>query len=352
MPNEDEEISGGDYASAIDPAFSAAWNDVFDPPAGDPAGESTGETDPAATGDPAPAVEDQGTGAEEEPAGTPTGGTDAAADLAGADTSESGEPAGAPAGPQPGDANVPVGDQQASAVAYADVIPFMAQSSKAIEESAARSFKAQATRELFETLDDKYTKALNKHPRLLVGDTVPDLKGGDGEIRIHDSADAKEWQEAAQSLIQADIESRVKVKEEEVAPVMSAIQDSILLFQNNADLMPGTKEFDLELANEFASLVKSFEFRIDGKLFGYHADVQPILNQLRVRLATQRGASKATQTQQQAAKQQQAANQSRNDAGQFDAPQAGITSKAGSSGEPEDDYGTFFNGVGMKGMTV
>ena len=174
-----------------------------------------------------------------------------------------------------------------------------------------------------------YFDRLRVHPRTLVGQEVQSVSGP-GKERLRDTEDAKQWQDAVKHLLAQEIEDRVATKLEELKPVYSTIHASIDLFRNNADLVPGTKQFDRELANEFAEMAKAYEQRVDGKLVGYTVPVQPIINQIRSKLATRRAAPPpATHSPGQPA-------QPRNDQGQW-APQGGITSKAGASAGTDND---------------
>src|SRR5690606_13583295 len=92
----------------------------------------------------------------------------------------------------------------------------------------------------------KHFEALNKHPRLLIGTEVPSVKG-DGMERLRDAADAADWQEAMKHLLLDEVNSRTAVKQEELSGIFSTVHSSIDLFRNNADLIPGTKQFDREL---------------------------------------------------------------------------------------------------------
>jgi hypothetical protein len=179
---------------------------------------------------------------------------------------------------------------------------------------------------------------------MLVNTEVPNLRG-DGNITIRDSAEAKEWQEAANQLMEAEISSRVSAKADESKPMMNILQESVLLFQNNADLVPGTAEFDQDLAERFAEHAKSFEHRINGKLYGYQVPVQNLVNTLRSKLVAERAAAgtQSPAATASAARQAQAAQQQRDAAGQFEAPQAGIPAKAGSGGADGENYDPFWN---------
>lgn len=181
----------------------------------------------------------------------------------------------------------------------------------------------------------EYFDRLQMHPRLLVGQEVESLTG-QGREKLRDTADAKDWQDAVKRLLAQEVESRALAKADELKDVFTTVHSSIDLFRNNVDLIPGTKQFDKQLADQFAALAKEYELRSDGKLIGYSVPVQPMINQLRSQLAAQKAAT-ASAAAAATSKQQQAAQQPRTATGQFDGPQAGITSKAGQSSSGSDD---------------
>lgn len=174
----------------------------------------------------------------------------------------------------------------------------------------------------------KYFEAISKHPRSLVGTEVPSTTH-DGMEKLRDSADAADWQAAAKQLLAEEAASRVETRRDEMREVFSTVHSSIALFQNNADLIPGTKQFDRELADEFAKAVGDYALRTDGKLIGYSVPVQPIVNAIRSSLVRTRAT--ATPAAAPSPQQQRAAEQPRTPAGQWDGPQAGLRSQAGSS---------------------
>lgn len=197
----------------------------------------------------------------------------------------------------------------------------------------------------------KYFEAIGKHPRLLVGTQVPSIKG-DGQMEtLRDSSDAADWQAAVKQLLVDEVNSRASQAQDQLRDVFSTVHSSIDLFRNNADLIPGTKQFDAELANAFATAAKDYELRSNGKLVGYSVPVQPIINAIRAQQAATRGAAAAAPPAP-SAQQQRVADQSRSADGRFDAPQAGLTSRAGQSSAEGDDLasgvlGAFYrqNGV-------
>jgi hypothetical protein len=157
---------------------------------------------------------------------------------------------------------------------------------------------------------------------------------------LHDSNDAKEWQEAVRTLLVAEIEEQAEDKMEESRDYLQTVHASIDLFKNNRDLIPGTKDFDRRLADQFATMMSPYEVRVDGKLQGYSIPVQPIIDNLRTQLAAGRTAPAPPP-----------AAQSSPEAQQAEPPQAGIASKAGSNGEKED-FSTLFGTIGLPNLQI
>lgn len=158
---------------------------------------------------------------------------------------------------------------------------------------------------------------------------------------LRDSTDAKEWQEVVKQQLAAEVEARVDAGKQELSGVFDTVHASIDLFRNNVDLVPGTRQFDRELADEFATFAKPYELRSDGKLMGYSVPVQPMINQIRTQVAARRAKAAPATTPPAAAPAQahHSAGQARTPAGQFDGPQAGLQSKAGSGGDGSDNVG-------------
>lgn len=195
-----------------------------------------------------------------------------------------------------------------------------------------------------QTEHQQYFDALEQHPRTLVGMQVPALDR-EGMETLRDTADAKEWQEAVKSILVEEVRDRATKEMEANAGFLDTIHASIELFSNNADLVPGTKDFDVDLANRFATLATPYELRVEGKLHGYTIPVQPLIEQLRAQLARERAAAPAP-----AAKPAQAAGgRQRTPA---DPPQAGIPSKAGSAGGEEEDFSTLFGTLGLPNFRI
>lgn len=185
-----------------------------------------------------------------------------------------------------------------------------------------------------------YFDALKKHPRLLVGTEVPALQGEEGEMEtLRDAQDAKDWQEAVKSLLTEEIQERATKAVEENSDVIDTVHASIELFTKNKDLVPGTKQFNKQLADRFAAMAKPYELRIDGKLHGYTIPVQPLIDQLRTQLQSQRKAAPAA-----------AAPAAKPAKPKPDPPQKGIRSKSG-AGDPGEDFSTLFGTLGLPDLT-
>ena len=188
----------------------------------------------------------------------------------------------------------------------------------------------------------KYFEALEQHPRTLVGTEVPSLKGEGMEV-LRDSEDAKDWQEAVKQQLLAEVRTRASRSMEANSANNSRIADAISLFTQNKDLVPYSKEFDLELANRFTRLAKPYETRDDkGKLLGYTVPVQGLIDQVRAELKERRQAPPAAS----AATAAPAAKPAKT----FDPPQAGVQSRANNSGEAPEDFSTLFGTLGLPNL--
>lgn len=213
-----------------------------------------------------------------------------------------------------------------------------------LENAISNQLKQQAfntTRAEYEN----YFQALETHPRLLVGKEVPAI-GKDGMETLKDSNDAKEWQEAVRELLIQEIQDGARKLEEGAAPQIQILHASLDLFKNNKDLIPGTKQFNRKLADEFAKVAQPYEVRHEGKLRGYSIPVQPIIDALRSQM-TQPAATVDTSVHQSPASAPPAGQQSP----PSEAPQAGIPSKAGSSAEKED-FSTLFGTIGLPHLQI
>jgi hypothetical protein len=180
---------------------------------------------------------------------------------------------------------------------------------------------------------------------MLVGQKVPSITG-QGEDTLKDTADAREWQEAVKSLLTAEVRDRATRQMEESADFLNTVHASIDLFKNNPDLIPGTKDFDVDLANRFGKFAEPYELRVDGKLQGYSVPVQPIIDQLREQVIKDRAAAPAP------AGAAPAAAGGASTPPPADPPQAGVESKAGSGADPSDDYSTLFGTIGLPNLRI
>ena len=183
---------------------------------------------------------------------------------------------------------------------------------------------------------------------MLVGTEVPALQGEGKEV-LRDAADAREWQEAVKQLLTDEVQERATVKMEENKGILDTVHQSIELFTKNPDMVPGTRQFDRQLADRFAAMVKPYELRVEGKLHGYTIPVQPLIEQLRASLAAER---KAAAPPAQAAPQKPAAARGGRQADQEDAPQRGIGTKAGASSDEPDDFSTLFGTLGLPNLKI
>ncbi len=196
----------------------------------------------------------------------------------------------------------------------------------------------------------KYFEMIQLHPRRLVGTKVPAVGNEPGQdregfITLADETDAKSWQDAVKTVLVEDVTSRAAVIADTSRGALDVLHSSIEMFQKNADLHPKSKTFDKELADALAATLKPYELRKDGKLQGYGVPTQPLIDQLRAQLRVSRAAAPAPQGAAQGAAQQAAAGVT------GDGPQAGVASKAGTSGNSGSDeadvlFGTFSHQTG------
>ena len=200
-----------------------------------------------------------------------------------------------------------------------------------------------------------YFEALEQHPRLLVGQEVPALDR-EGMETLSNTQDASEWQDAVKQILVDEVRSRAEAAMDENEGFLSTIHGSIELFQNNTDLIPGTKEFDVDLANRFATMAEPYELRVEDKLQGYSIPVQPIIDSLRKQLVAERarkpdppsapGGAPAGAPAAGAATAAPAAP-----AKPADPPQAGIQSKAGNS-DNKEDFSALFGTIGLPDLQI
>ena len=210
-------------------------------------------------------------------------------------------------------------------------------------EEGSRQVHINTAREETETEYKQYFDALRKHPRMLVGQQVPAI-GKEGREVLRDSNDAKDWQDAVKQLLVDEINDRATRLAEGDREMLSVLHSSIELFQNNEDLVPGTKQFDADLANRFARLAQPYELRLEGKLNGYTIPVQPLINQIRTQLAAER-ASKPAAPAAPSMPEKKTTTQENHQ------PQKGIPSRAGASTE-EEDFSVLFGTIGLPNLRI
>jgi hypothetical protein len=166
--------------------------------------------------------------------------------------------------------------------------------------------------------------------------------GKEGMERLKDSNDAKEWQEAVRSQLIAQIKESAEAKMEESRGFLETVHASIDLFKNNKDLIPGTKNFDRELADTFAKMMTPYEVRVEGRLQGYSIPVQPIIESLRNQVVEKRKVEEPPKGPVAALPPTPR---------RTEPPQAGIQSKAGTNAEPED-FSTLFGTIGLPNLQI
>lgn len=354
-PTEEQGVEHADSLAHINAAFAQAYEEVYGDETPEEGSEAGAEGAAAGAGAaPDPAAVEQGGQAPAAPAAGESGAAAAvpnAGDLPGVQTGAV-DAAGAPAAGGEGatggaaTANGPVADPAATR-SFADVSPLFDAAITGLNERAEKGFRDRALNDVREEVDPKYLEAIENHPRLLVGQTVPAANGQGTEL-IKDEADAASWQGAVKHIISQQVHQKTQAYLNDAKPFLGALQDSIEMFRRNPELVPGTKEFDREIATKFTALAASYKYEVDGKTIGYMVDVQPLIEAVKTQVAAARQAAPATPT----ARQEQAANQARNEVGQFEGPQAGIISQQGLSGEAEEDFTAFWGALNMPQMNI
>lgn len=185
---------------------------------------------------------------------------------------------------------------------------------------------------------------------MLVGQQVPSLTGKEGEMEtLRDASDAREWQEAVKVLLTEEVRERATRSMEENKGILDTVHASIELFTQNKDLVPGTRQFDRQLADRFAAMAKPYELRVEGKLHGYTIPVQPLIDSLRAQLVAERAKTPAAAPAPASAPPGKAGGPKTPAA---DPPQAGIGSKAGSSSSDAEDFSTLFGTLGLPNLRI
>lgn len=181
-----------------------------------------------------------------------------------------------------------------------------------------------------------------------MGQQVPRIDGGEGNETLRDVADAREWQDALKQVLVEDVQGRVSKVMDEQRGFIDTVHASIDLFKNNIDLVPGTKDFDVDLANRFSDIAEPYELRVEGKLQGYSLPVQPLIDKLRTQLVAERTAAAAPAAPATPGTPATPAAP----AAPAEPPQAAIPNKAGNSGEQGEDFSTLWGTLGLPNITL
>ena len=299
---------------------------------------------------------DQGGGTAGAPAdpGGPTGtsgeaSADPIGDVAGGDAGAGGEsalPDGTTGTPAPADA-VGAGGRAAGVgrVDVASIQSKFGEISLALEDNASKAFQGQAL-DAVRAEYPKYFDALKVHPRTLVNTEVPSMTG-EGMERLRDSNDAKDWQDAVKAQLLGEIQERGAQLQEEQGTNLRIMHGSIEMFQNNRDLVPGTRQFDKQLADNVMKFARPYMLRDDNnKLIGFSIPIQPLIEQEREVLAHSRKAAPPPPTAQAAPGSSGKTGAAQTPAQKARQPQAGLRSKAGQSSEAEN-FDALFSTLGF-----
>lgn len=346
MPDEQSNQAAADEGVVLGSDSFAAFAGVMDQLApeadGADAGASAEASAAGGAGEGSPAAPAEGAGAAADAAAAPAGG-DAAESAAQA------EPAAVP------------GDSPwtATGVDAASVASEWTKLTEGVETSLRKQLEVSAVESVREEFAS-YVDAVGKPAALLKGLEVPKIGGADGEtVVLRDSQEAAEWQETVKYELAQEIRDRASRLFDEQKPATETFHQSIELLSKNADLVPGTKQFDKELATAFSKFAKPYEKRNDaGKLIGYTIPVQGIVDNLRSDIQAKRTAAPAAAAAPAGptAQQQRAAEQARNTAGQFTPPagepQVGVTSQAGQSSDDGGAFDTLFATLGIAPGTI
>lgn len=347
----DEQETDESIQLSADPA--TAFSELMDFMVADAAegeGAEGGEAADAATaGDGSPAAPAEGTESAEGTAGAPAAG----------DAGGEGLPAGDPNAP--GATGTPASGANAGSgeSAYAagtgfdasELAPKWGELITGLEKRQNEELTETAVSEIREEYKN-YIAAIEQHPRALIGRQVPSATDPEKMETLRDSNDAKDWQDAIRQTLGQEVRDRVSRKADDSRGMMETLHNSINLFQNNPDILPGAKQFDKELADRFMETVSPYILKVEDNFVGFTIPVQPLLTQLRQQLTATRSAAKPAPAP--SAQQQRAANQPRNERQQFasDGPQEGIPSKAGGGGEQSEDFSTLFGTIGLPDFRI
>jgi hypothetical protein len=206
---------------------------------------------------------------------------------------------------------------------------------EALDERFNASFEQQAVEQAQEDYPH-YIEALQMHPLELVGKELPSIDGSDENVVLRSAAEVEQWQGAVKTILQRQLEADVLEKQQESSEILDVVHASIQLFQDNPDLIPGSRSYDKELASQFVKLAEPYALKMNGKLTGYSIPVQGLVDKVRAQVNAKQPAS--TPPAKKAAPGHK--------------PQGGIPSKAGASGEGEVDYSPMWGALGIKNVPI
>ena len=348
------------YVSQVDSLFAQAYNKVHDPAYGKGAGEGGEEGDSAGSSAPKGTAPGEGVSAETAAAiaarargeGLPTAGDPG---LGGDADAGEGAPdpnaadAGGDAAAESADAGADRRSEGIGDLESKDAVALFAPARKAANDNFEDSFRRAAIADIQADIDPGFIELAQTPAVRLVGREVPNLHG-EGNTKLLTSDDAARYQRDLVGLVEAEVRDKIKVMRQDSQPMRTVIAESFLMFENNPDLIPGTKDFDPELAALVVEQLKSYELKTPKGVIGYQdVNVQPLINSIRATLAKGRGASGATAAARQAAARAAAAAQPREEDGKFSAPQGGVLSKANmSGGDDSEDFSAFWSASGVQ----
>lgn len=211
---------------------------------------------------------------------------------------------------------------------------------EALEERFTASFEAQAVEQAQEDYP-QYIEMLQLHPLELVGKELPSIDGSDGGVTFRTSQEVADYQEAVKTILQRELEKSVEQHRASSDEVLEVVHASIELFQNNPDIVPGSKGYNKQLASEFVKIAEPYALKLNGKLTGYSIPVQGLLDQVRARVKAAPAAAAAPAKKAAAKKAAPGAR-----------PQAGIPSRAGASGDSADDYTPMWKALGVNSAPI
>lgn len=251
-----------------------------------------------------------------------------------------GEPPAEPSGETEGEPAEPTAVRSAPPVVTADdkaLVTEIGTLSEKLDERFSKSFEQQAVEQAQEEYP-QYLDLLKMHPLELVGKELPPIDGTEENIILRTAQDVADWQEAVKTILQREMETAIEEKRSEASEVLDVVHASIQLFQDNPDLVPGSKSYNKALASQFVKMAAPYALKMKGKLVGYSIPVQGLVDQCRAQVKAAASAPAATPP----AKKTAAAPK----------PQAGVPSRAGASGGEEEDFSPMWKALGINEMPI